>query len=123
MHARIHDCLFFHFPLDGEMCSNVWFVIRIVSVSLLLQDKASFALIHIALERREQLLGDGRKSNDIDRRIIKISLCRSFLYFYKKYTKSSEKVKWIDSSVRMACPFLYHNILFSLILLLKKQQQ
>jgi hypothetical protein len=45
-----------------------------------------------------------------------------FSILYKKHSKSSEKVKWIDSSVRMACPFLYHNILFSLIHLLKKQQ-
>jgi hypothetical protein len=82
-----------------------------LSPSLLLRDKASFflSLTYSALERREQLLGgrdDARKSNHIGRSIIKTTLSTfvSFLsILYEKYTKCSEKVKWIDSSVRMAC--------------------
>jgi hypothetical protein len=88
-----------------------------LSPSLLLQDKASLflslSLTHSALEKGEQLLGgdDARKSNHIGRSIIKTTLSTfvSFLsILYEKYTKCSEKVKWIDSSVRMACALLYH---------------
>jgi len=110
-----------------------WFVIRTVRISLVLscfwdKDLLFLSLTHSALERREQLLGsdDARKRNHIGRSIIKTTLS-TFVSFmsilYEKYTKCSAKVKWTDSSVRMACVLLYHInrtilLFFSLSLLL-----
>ncbi len=115
-----------------------WFVIRTVRISLVLScfwDKALLflSLTHSALERREQLLGsdDARKRNHIDRSIIKTTLS-TFVSFmsilYEKYTKCSAKVKWTDSSVRMACVLLYHInrtilLFLSLSSPIKKQHQ
>lgn len=128
---------FFRFPLDSKMCYSAcaWFLIRNVSISLspslLLQDKASFFLSCTVLLRGENSCwggdDDACKSNHIGWSIIKTTLSTfvSFLsMLYEKYTKCSEKVKWIDSSVRMAYALLYHinrTILlsFSLIFLLK----